>query len=57
MYIQKLVRNSTTEDAIWKVFHDLPTCRFGDVRVELQSNLFHNETDVFVTVEVLDAVE
>jgi hypothetical protein len=53
MYIQKLYRDSTIEDAVFKALRDNTHAQF--LTAEIQKNLFSQQEDVFVTLEVTNA--
>jgi hypothetical protein len=55
MYMQKLFRNSTVVDAISQAMHSVPDRKIFFIQAEVQTNLFHDHEDVFVTLEINDA--
>jgi hypothetical protein len=50
MYIQKLYRNMTINDAARRALLDEPSATF--LQAEVQRNLFYDDTEVFVTMEI-----
>jgi hypothetical protein len=53
MYIQKLYRDSTIEDAIFKALSNNTSAQI--LTAEIQKSLFSQQEDVFVTLEVTNA--